>query len=62
MLYSKNFKIKSSKIFSLFSKKNISNLRNFNLTRISSLDSPNDNSIFFIKRFNSDIKKKKKKY
>ena len=58
MLYSNSFKINSFEIFSLFSKKNIANFRDFNLTTISSLDNPNDNSIFFIKTLNSDVEKK----
>lgn len=50
MLYSNNFKVNSSEIFKFFNKSKVHGFREIELSRISSLDNPSNNSIFFIKK------------
>lgn len=50
MLYSNNFQVNSSEIFKLFDQRKVHNFRETFLSKISSLDNPTDNSIFFIKK------------
>lgn len=54
MLYSNNFYVNSSEIFKFFDKSQVQNFRDIDLIKISSLDNPSDNSIFFIKKLTEE--------